>query len=148
MDCRIVNREELSEKYLQGKLDSERQDEFEAHLIECAKCLRELELLQTVRQDLAERAHEIRGWTPRKGFFFRWKTVAVAVVVMVVIAGGIASFFQSHSVPPKINVVVLPFSNLCGVGLVVVLWVLSTRSVSALSRPPPLTRLPASLSRR
>jgi hypothetical protein len=97
MDCLIVNREELAEKYLQGKLDSARQDEFETHLVECAKCLRELELLQTIRQDLAERAHEIRGWTARKGFFFRWKIVAIAAVVMILIAGSIAVRLRKQS---------------------------------------------------
>lgn len=90
MDCLTVNREELAEKYLQGKLDSARQDEFETHLLECAKCTQELELLQALRRDLAGRAHEIRGWTPRKAFFFRWQAVAIAALLVVVIAGSIA----------------------------------------------------------
>ncbi|HEY6944501.1 MAG TPA: hypothetical protein VI431_05120 [Candidatus Acidoferrum sp.] len=90
MDCLTVNREELAEQYLQGKLDSARQDEFETHLLECSQCARELELLQTVRAQLSERAHEIRGWTGRKAFFFRLQAVAFAALLVMMIAGSIA----------------------------------------------------------
>jgi hypothetical protein len=89
MDCEAVNRGELVEKYLQGKLDSARQDEFETHVLECAQCAQEVEVLQAVRRDLTERAHEIRGWTAPKPLFFRWQTVAIAALVVMVIAGSI-----------------------------------------------------------
>lgn len=95
MDCLTVNREELAEKYVQGKLDSARQDEFETHLLECAKCMHELELLQAVRRDLSERAHEIRGWTARKAFFFRWQTAVLAMVLLMVLAVGIKQLRES-----------------------------------------------------
>lgn len=94
MDCLTVNREELAEKYLQGKLDSARQDEFETHLLECPKCMQELELLQGVRQDLAERAHEIGGWTASKPFF-RWQTAVLAMVLLMVLAIGIKQLRES-----------------------------------------------------
>lgn len=94
MDCLTANREELAEKYVQGKLDPSRQDEFETHLLECAKCMQELELLQAMRQDLAERAHEIRGWTASKPFF-RWQTAVLAMVLVMVLAVGIKQLRES-----------------------------------------------------
>jgi hypothetical protein len=106
MDCLTVTREELAEQYLQGKLDPPRQDEFETHLLECAKCMQELELLQAVRQDLAERAHEIRGWTASKPFF-RWQTAVLAAVLLMALAVGINQLREfkrgneSAEIPPK-----------------------------------------------
>lgn len=94
MDCLSVKREELAEKYLQAKLDSARQDEFETHLLECAKCMQELELLQALRRDLADRAHEIRGWTASKPFFW-WQAAVLAMVLLVALAVGIKQLRES-----------------------------------------------------
>ena len=44
MDCR--NFEELSQLYMDAKLDPERVSQFEAHLITCNGCKREMEYLQ------------------------------------------------------------------------------------------------------
>jgi hypothetical protein len=84
MDCQAINREDLAEKYLRHRLDEVQTDEFETHLLECPKCAHELELLQAVQTDLAERAHEIRGWTASKPGFFRWQIVVLAGIVIVV----------------------------------------------------------------
>ena len=94
MDCLTVNREELAEKYLQEKLDPAQQDEFETHLLECPKCMQELELLQALCRDLADRAHEIRGWTASKPFF-RWQVAVLAMVFVMVLALGIRQFRES-----------------------------------------------------
>lgn len=94
MDCLTVNREELAEKYLQEKLDPAQQDEFETHLLECPKCMQELELLQTLRRDLADRAHEIRGRTAYKPFF-RWQVAALAMVFVMTLAFGIRQLRES-----------------------------------------------------
>jgi TolA-binding protein len=105
MDCQAINREDLAEKYLRHRLDAAQMDEFETHLLECAKCARELELLQTVQTDLAERAHEIRGWTAPKPGFFRWQIIALAGIVIVVATASVALRWQkmqtaSTTAPP------------------------------------------------
>jgi tetratricopeptide repeat protein len=94
MDCLTVNREELTEKYLQEKLDPAQQDEFETHLLECPKCMQELELLQALRRDLADRAHEIRGWTASKPFF-RWQVAVLAMAFVMALAFGIRQLRES-----------------------------------------------------
>jgi tetratricopeptide repeat protein len=86
MDCEGVARGELAEEYLQGRLDAARQDDFEAHILECEKCLRAVEALQTVRDDLAARAHEIRVYSVSRGRL-RWSWVGVAALVLIV--GGV-----------------------------------------------------------
>ncbi len=56
MECQELHRDELAEKYLNGRLDSATRDEFEVHILECARCLRSLEAIQILRQELAARA--------------------------------------------------------------------------------------------
>jgi hypothetical protein len=94
MDCQEINREDLAEKYLRHRLEEAQVDEFETHLLECPTCARELELLQTVQTDLAERAHEIRGWTASRPHFFRWQIVVLAGVVIAVAAASIVIRWQ------------------------------------------------------
>lgn len=94
MDCQAINREDWAEKYLGHRLDAAQMDEFETHLLECPKCARELELLQTVHADLAERAHEIRGWTASKPSFFRWQIVVLAGIVIVVATASVVLRWQ------------------------------------------------------
>ncbi len=110
MDCQAINREELAEKYVHHRLDAAQVDEFETHLLECPMCARELELLQAMQTDLAERAHEIRGWTASKPHFFRWQVAVLAGIVVVVATASLAvrwQRMQSASVtappPPHAN---------------------------------------------
>ena len=60
MDCKIIEQNELAEKYVAGGLDSSQQDEFEVHLLECSRCLDAIEMLDAVRFDLMERDAAIR----------------------------------------------------------------------------------------
>jgi len=83
MDCHEVARGELAEEYLQGRLDATRQDDFEAHILECEKCLQAVEALQAVRTDLETRAHEIRAYSGSRGRL-RWSWVAAAALFLVV----------------------------------------------------------------
>jgi hypothetical protein len=94
MDCQAINREELAEKYVHRRLDAAQMDAFETHLLECSKCAKELEALQVVQVDLAERAHEIRGWTSSKPHFFRWQVVVLAGIVIVVATASIVVRWQ------------------------------------------------------
>jgi hypothetical protein len=116
MDCQAIDREDLAEKYLGHRMDAAQMDEFETHLLECPKCARELELLQTVQRDLAERAHEIRGWTAPKPSFFRWQIVVLAGIVIVVATATIVVRWQKMQTasvtapppPPQANPPVTP----------------------------------------
>ena len=83
MDCQEVARGELAEEYLQGRLEAAQQDDFEAHILECEHCLRTVETLQAVRNDLKRRTHEIRAHPGSRGSF-RWSWLAVAALFLVV----------------------------------------------------------------
>jgi hypothetical protein len=105
MDCQEINREDFAEKYLHHRLDATQMDEFEIHLLGCPMCAKNLELLQLVQADLAERAHEIRGWTAPKPHSFRWQIVVLAGIVIVVATASLVIRWQkmqtaSVTVPP------------------------------------------------
>src|SRR5215471_17484608 len=87
MEYQELHQGELAEKYLNGQLDPATQDEFELHILECPACQKTVELLQTVRDDLAAHAHEIRAYSPVSRGYLRWAWIAVAG--LVVVAGGI-----------------------------------------------------------
>ena len=92
MDCKSIKTADLAEVYLHNRLSEEDTDAFETHLLECPSCRREIELLQAAQADLAERAHEIRAWTPAKPFFLRWQSMSVAALVVVVAVAGTLFF--------------------------------------------------------
>jgi tetratricopeptide (TPR) repeat protein len=87
MECRQLHRDELAEKYLNGQLAPAAQDEFEVHILECESCQRQVEAVQALRQELAERAHQIRAYSQVEQHRFRWQWVTVAAFALVVFAG-------------------------------------------------------------
>jgi hypothetical protein len=100
MDCQKLDRDEIVEKYLGGKLDSAAEDEFEVHLLECARCLHAVEIVQAVTNDLAERAHEIRAQTPVQSGWLRWRWAAAASTCVVLVSVlGITWFQRSRQMP-------------------------------------------------
>ena len=92
MECQQLHRDELAEKYLHGQLDPTAQDEFEIHILECAKCLRQVEAVQTLRQELSERSPQIRAHSQIERFQFRWQWVTVASFALVMCGLGIVEF--------------------------------------------------------
>ena len=61
MECQELHRDELAEQYLNGQLDPATQDDFEVHILECARCLNRIEAMQALREELSHRAHQIRN---------------------------------------------------------------------------------------
>jgi anti-sigma factor RsiW len=61
MECQELHQGELAEKYLNGQLDPATQDDFEVHILECARCLNRVEAMQTLREELSRRTHQIRN---------------------------------------------------------------------------------------
>jgi len=113
MDCSLIKTADLAEKYLHSRLDEAEMDAFETHLLECAACRRQLELLQSAQANLSERAHEIRTWTPVKPFFLRWQTMSVAALVVVVVAGAVAGafFFRGKETEQTLTVQHIPSAD-------------------------------------
>jgi hypothetical protein len=100
MDCQALDRNELAEKYVSGQLDPALQDEFETHILDCPRCLQTLEVLQNVRDDLADRAHEIRAQSSVQRVRFRWRWLAaVPVLAIVAVVGFFRVWHGSPSAP-------------------------------------------------
>src|SRR5713226_9650614 len=59
MDCEQIARDELVEKYLQGRLEPALERDFQVHLLECPECLALLETCEDIRDDLAPQAAAI-----------------------------------------------------------------------------------------
>jgi len=84
MLCQELHRDELAEKYLNGQLGPAAQDEFEVHILECVQCLRQVEAVQNLRQELDERAHQIRAYSQVEHSRFHWKWVTIATFSLVI----------------------------------------------------------------
>jgi hypothetical protein len=97
MDCEQVEREELVEKYLSGRLEPPLERDLQVHLLECRECLALLETCEAARDELAAQAAELpanqaRGSRPGwQAWFVPWRVAAftglgIAVIVTAVIA--------------------------------------------------------------
>jgi hypothetical protein len=111
MQCQELHRDELAEQYLNGQLDPAAQDEFEVHILECVQCLRQVEAVQTLRQGLAERAHQIRACSPVERSRFRWQWVTAAALALVVCGLGVIEF-QRLKAPRSAKLQVPPSSSI------------------------------------
>src|SRR5579863_4196759 len=97
MECRQLHRDELAEKYLNGQLDPAVQNDFEVHILECSQCLKQVEAVQTLRQELAERAHQIRAYSQVERSRFQWKWVTVVAFGLVVCGLGLVEFRRTKA---------------------------------------------------
>ena len=90
MDCDQIEREEIIEKYLTGRLDRAGQEEFEAHYFSCSKCLQKLQVSRLLQEKLWEKGSEIlsraqkspRVWIRRRA----WAYSAAAAVLIIAAA--------------------------------------------------------------
>jgi TolA-binding protein len=60
MTCEQIERDEVVEQYLSGRLSSADQDDFEAHYFDCTRCQARLRVLEDVRGQLAREAAATR----------------------------------------------------------------------------------------
>jgi len=87
MDCDQIEREELIEKYLTGRLDRAEQEEFEAHYFSCSKCLQKLQVSRLLQEKLWEQGEKIlpktqkphRVWIRRRPWVY--SAAAVALII-------------------------------------------------------------------
>ncbi|MDH4270679.1 MAG: hypothetical protein OEW18_01750 [Candidatus Aminicenantes bacterium] len=90
MDCDQIEREEIIEKYLTGRLGRTEQAEFESHYFSCSKCLQKLQVSRLLQEKLWEKGETIlpqtqkpdRVRTGRRA----WAYSAAAMVLIVAAA--------------------------------------------------------------
>jgi tetratricopeptide (TPR) repeat protein len=90
MDCNQIERDDIIEKYLTGRLDGAEKEEFEVHYFSCQRCLGKLQVSRLLQEKMWEKGEEILPQTKtpiRSGIRRRaWALSAGAVVLIVVAA--------------------------------------------------------------
>ena len=88
MDCSLIQRDNIAERYLAGRLAREEQDDYELHFFECDRCFSELCQMRTLREALQEaapaRPGRLRPWQAARGRWHWPAAVAVAASAVVV----------------------------------------------------------------
>jgi tetratricopeptide (TPR) repeat protein len=89
MDCAHIEREEIAEKYLSGRLNADEQESYERHYFGCPECFAGLEALRAVRDELAARRGSLEDASARRPVAWKWAwaggLAAVAVLVTIVV---------------------------------------------------------------
>ena len=85
MTCDEVERGNIAEEYLAGRLAEEAASEFEAHYFNCPECLARVELLEGVRTQLESSSAETRP----AGSRLRRAIVPLAAAAVLVLAAGV-----------------------------------------------------------
>jgi tetratricopeptide (TPR) repeat protein len=96
MTCDEIERGDLIESYLLGRLSADARDAVDAHLFECDRCFERLETLRAIRRELAAtraaQPVEAARW-PR----WDWRWALVPAFAMLVIVGALV---WPRAVPP------------------------------------------------
>jgi tetratricopeptide (TPR) repeat protein len=90
MNCDQIERDEIIEKYLTGRLDRAAQEEFEAHWFGCRECSRKLQVSQMLQEKLWEKGDKLvpRAQEPARVPVRRraWAYSAAAAVLVIAAA--------------------------------------------------------------
>ena len=91
MDCGRIEREDLTERYLAGKLTKDEQRAFESHCFSCPECLEKLQVCRLLQEELDELDVTELSVVPKKSRppIRRWAWVSAAALVLVAVAVGI-----------------------------------------------------------
>lgn len=95
LTCEEVERDELVEHYVLGRLEKAQQEAFEDHYFSCSECLERLRIVEETRGELAAQAVVVRP--------YRWRRVAAglaaaATLVLAVRVG--QDIWNRRDVPP------------------------------------------------
>ncbi|MBV6506119.1 MAG: hypothetical protein ILNGONEN_01690 [Syntrophorhabdaceae bacterium] len=89
--CSLQNREEMISAYVMGKLDEQKAQEFELHIVECEWCFHELQfqddLKQVVNRMPAEGLADVRPLPWYKGIIPSGRAWLAAAAVLLVAVG-------------------------------------------------------------
>ena len=102
MDCDQIEREEIIEKYLTGRLDRAEQKKFETHWFDCRECRQKLQVSRLLQEKLWEQGETMlfqtkkspRVWIGRRAWAF-----SAAAVVLIIAAAALWWQFRGPSRP-------------------------------------------------
>ena len=89
MNCEQVTKEEITEKYVLGRLTEAEQGAFELHFFECVRCFEEVESLRMLQTELRRDASSIRAETSKpRHLFWRWAWAPAAALAVLAVGVG------------------------------------------------------------
>jgi tetratricopeptide (TPR) repeat protein len=94
MDCSQIEREEIIEKYLAGRLDRAGQEEFEAHYFGCSNCLAKLQVSRLLQEKLWEKGAAILPQTEEPRRLRIGRRVWIVSAAVALIAAGAVLWWQ------------------------------------------------------
>lgn len=105
MTCEQIERDEVAEQYVAGRLSSTDQDRFEAHYFDCTRCQQRLHTLEEVRTQLVRNAAGTLEPSPSRpsaaarpsGFVWRVVGAGLAAAAAIVLAVRLAQIPDSNS---------------------------------------------------
>ncbi|AMY07677.1 putative PEP-CTERM system TPR-repeat lipoprotein [Luteitalea pratensis] len=99
MNCERVAREELLEGYLLGRLSDEDRDSFEQHFFECERCLKDLQMLQTIQRELPR--VDADPALAKASSSLRWLSFAGLAATIVLMVG--SAVWMRSPTPPGLS---------------------------------------------
>jgi tetratricopeptide (TPR) repeat protein len=95
MDCNQIERDDIIEKYLTGRLDGAEQEEFEVHYFGCSKCRERLEVSRLLQEKLWEQGEKILPQMKKpSGARIRRRAWAISAAAVVLIVAAAALWWQ------------------------------------------------------
>lgn len=96
MDCDHIERNEIVEKYLSGRLGGAEQEEYEAHYFSCSKCREKLQVGRMLQEKLWEKGDKLVSATakPARAPIGRRVWVYSAAAAVLVIAAAAVLWWQ------------------------------------------------------
>lgn len=92
MTCDDIERDEIAERYLLGRLSDEERDEFEAHYFDCTRCLERLQAMEAAQEALAsetasnqDRPSAGSGHAATAGSRRAWRVAAAVAAAAVIV---------------------------------------------------------------
>jgi hypothetical protein len=86
MTCDAVERDNIIEQYIAGRLDSDMKEQWEQHYFGCERCAGQLETIMAIQQPLRSMAEEIRQEMPRPRLNVRWIWAGAAIAATLLVA--------------------------------------------------------------
>jgi anti-sigma factor RsiW len=99
MDCETVARENLTERYLAGKLDPAVKEQWELHYFGCDRCAELLATWQAIDKPLRGMAGSIRQEIRRRKTTGRWLWAGAAIAAALLVGLGIKMTRRSGPAP-------------------------------------------------
>jgi tetratricopeptide (TPR) repeat protein len=95
MDCNQIERDEIIEKYLTGRLDGAELEEFEVHYFGCSKCREKLQVSRLLQEKLWEQGEKTRpqAQEPHRVLTGR-RAWAISAAAMALVVAGVALWWQ------------------------------------------------------